>query len=72
MKDQEKELVNRMRFLRNAAPQQFVDFRAAFIAYLTVQLENLIVATDNLPQVQGHAQQCSKLMKLIDEVLKND
>jgi hypothetical protein len=63
----EDELTKRARFLRNAAPQQYEDFYAAFIAYGNRHLEALILATDNLPLAQGHTQQCRKLAQILDE-----
>jgi hypothetical protein len=67
MASPEDELAKRARFLRNAAPQQFEDFRTAFIAYYSRQIEVLVFATDNLPLAQGHAQQCRKLAQILDE-----
>ena len=62
-----KELVQRLRFLRNAAPQQFRDFKTAFEAYTQQRYENMVQTTDNLRQAQGHAQQCRAILDLLEE-----
>lgn len=64
------ELVQRARFLRNAAPQAFLDFYAALSAYADDQYAVMVETTDNLKRAQGHAQQCKKLLKLL-EAAKN-
>lgn len=61
------ELIKHARFLRNAAPQQFVDFQAAFVMYTNEQLQDLVKATDRFPQMQGHAQQCKAILDILDQ-----
>jgi hypothetical protein len=62
------ELARRARFLRNAAPQQFSDFYAAFVEYTEGQFKTLVWETDNLQRVQGHAQQCKKILDVLEGV----
>jgi ABC-type transporter MlaC component len=62
-----KELTQRVRFLRNAAPQQFKDFKTAFEAYTQQSYENLVQTTENLQQAQGRAQQCLAILDLLTE-----
>jgi len=63
-----KELADYARFLRNAAPQEFSNFHAAFEKYTDSTLDNLVFATGDLPLVQGHAQQCVKLLRILEEI----
>jgi hypothetical protein len=63
------ELTKHARFLRNAAPQQFNDFHAAFIAYADRRYKNLVRAeTGNFLQLQGQAQMCEDLVQLLGGV----
>jgi hypothetical protein len=62
------ELAKRARFLRNAAPQQFADFHAAFVDYTDRQYEVMVQTTENLQQAQGHAQQCKKILDVLEGV----
>jgi hypothetical protein len=62
------ELTARARFLRNAAPREFRDFYAAFVDYTDRQTEILLQVTQNWPQAQGHAQQCKKILDVLEEV----
>lgn len=62
------QLIQTAQFLRNAAPPQFDQFRAAFEAYSAEVFSNLLQATVNLPQAQGQAQQCAKLLNLLREI----
>jgi hypothetical protein len=63
------ELTKRARFLRNAAPQQFNDFYAAFVDYTDRKYEGLVQAeTGNFLQLQGQAQQCQALLQLLEGV----
>jgi hypothetical protein len=62
------ELTKRARYMRNAAPQQFLDFYAAF-AVFTAQHFELLVDTDiNLQRAQGHAQMCKKIRDVLEGV----
>lgn len=65
------ELSKRARFLRNAAPQAYLDFYAAFVDYTDRQYEMLVNTPENLQQAQGHAQQCKKILAVLEGV-KND
>jgi hypothetical protein len=62
------DLANYARFLRNGAPQAFDDFVAAFARYTADTVQNMINASANLPVVQGHAQQCAKILNVLEEV----
>jgi hypothetical protein len=63
------ELLKRARFLRNAAPQAFADFHAAFAAYTEGQYETMVLTTaESLQNAQGHAQQCKKILNVLDGV----
>lgn len=59
------DLIQTTQFLKNAAPQQFDQFRAAFEVYTADVFNSLLQATTNLPQVQGQAQQCTKLASML-------
>ena len=61
------DLVDKARFLRNAAPQQFTDFCGAFARYTSTAAEILVKADGNLATFQGHAQQCVKILKALEE-----
>jgi hypothetical protein len=64
-----EELVKRARFLRNAAPQQFNEFFAAFVDYADGKYEGLVRAeASNFLQLQGQAQQCQALLQLLEGV----
>lgn len=60
-------LVRKARLLRNAAPQQFADFFGAFAEYADTAAEILVKADGNLATFQGHAQQCLKILKALEE-----
>jgi peptidoglycan hydrolase-like amidase len=60
-------LTNQARFLRNASPKAYDDFLAAFTAYTEAAAATLVVATENWQLYQGHAQQCLKIMKALEE-----
>ena len=66
-----KELDTYARFLRNAAPQPFDDFCTVFEKYTGETVENMINATTNLPLAQGHAQQCAKILQILEKAKKN-
>jgi len=61
-------LVQTAQFLRNAAPREFDQFRAAFQQYTGNVTKDLIDTTINLERVQGHAQQCRKIELLLEQV----
>jgi hypothetical protein len=61
-------LVNKARFLRNAAPQQFADFYGAFAEYARVSAELMVDATEDIQRFQGHAQQAKNLVQLLEKV----
>ena len=60
------ELTKKARFLRNAAPQQFADFFAEFVAYTDRQYETMVLTTENLHNAQGHAQQCKVIVDALE------
>lgn len=60
-------LMRKARFLRNAAPQQFTDFYGAFVEYAETAAEIMIMTTENLQLYQGHAQQCLKILKALED-----
>lgn len=61
-------LKTKARFLRNAAPRAYDDFFGAFAEYTANTIDVLTEVTENLSLYQGHAQQCKKLMKVLEEV----
>jgi ABC-type transporter MlaC component len=64
-----EELVKRTKFLRNAAPQQFNDFYAAFVNYADRTYKDLVHAEpNNFLQMQGHAQMCKVLVQVLEGV----
>jgi hypothetical protein len=65
------ELTKRARFLHNAAPREYREFLAVFAEYTARQYEVLIQVTNNWQQAQGHAQQCKKILDVLEEA-KND
>ena len=62
-----KEIVRLARALRNAAPQTYNEFHAAFAEYTRESTEILIAGEDRLPLLQGHTQQCMKILALLTE-----
>ena len=62
------ELSKKARFLRNAAPQQYQEFFGAFAEYAERQTEILLQVTQNWQQAQGHAQQCRKILDVLEGV----
>jgi hypothetical protein len=62
------ELTKRARILRNAAPREFQEFHAAFIEYGERQTEILLQVTENWQRAQGHAQQCRKILDVLEGV----
>ncbi len=64
------ELTRRARFLYHAAPREFQEFFAAFVNYTDQQYEVLVMVTDKWQQAQGHAQQCKKIVGILEEAKK--
>jgi hypothetical protein len=62
------ELTKRARYLRNAAPQQFNDFYAAFVDYTDRHFEAMVDTTEDLQRAQGHAQMCKKILAVLEGV----
>lgn len=63
-----KPLVERARFLRNAAPREFEEFHAAFQAYTETAAKDLVMTTGDLQLAQGIARQCLNILHLLEEV----
>ena len=61
-------LHDRARFLRNAAPQAYLDFCTAFTEYTDLQYEKMVDTVDNVQLAQGHAQQCKKILQALEHV----
>jgi len=66
-----KDLVERARFLRNAAPEPYANFLAELRNYTLGVTQTLIFTTENVQIAQGHAQQCLKLTEALEEVMKH-
>lgn len=64
------DLTQRLRYLRNAAPQQYGEFCGAFDRYLQGKLAELAQTEGNVHVAQGKAQMCMKLSKLFNDVQK--
>ena len=62
------ELTIRARYLRNAAPQPYLDFVAAFSKYVDLKYRDLVDTTVGLQQAQGHAQQCRLILQVLEGV----
>jgi len=62
-----KELTERARFLRNAAPREFQDFFAAFVEYTDRQYEMMVQTAEHLERAQGHAQQCKAIVDALEK-----
>ena len=60
-------LTTKARFLRNASPRAFDEFFGAFVEYTEGVNEILVEVTENWQVHQGHAQQCKKLMRALEE-----
>ena len=63
----ENNLLQKARFLRNAAPQQFSDFFGAFAEHTEAVAELMLKADENLQLYQGHARQCGNILKILEE-----
>lgn len=61
-------LEQQARFLRNAAPQEFDKFRAAFAEYTRNSVDFLVNTNGDIQLAQGRAQQCLKLLRLLEEI----
>ena len=61
-----KDLTDQARFLRNASPQAYDKFFAAFADYAAQMTANLIQTTENLQVAQGHAQLAMKLLRALE------
>jgi hypothetical protein len=64
------ELLTTAQYLHNAAPEQFDRFRAEFRRYTAEAVKNLLNASTELPQLQGRAAQCSKLLDEVFDKVK--
>lgn len=62
------ELAKKARFLRNAAPHQFQEFYVAFAEYTERQCEIMLQVTEHWQRAQGHAQQCKKILAVLEGV----
>lgn len=62
------ELTTRARFMRNAAPQAYLDFLKAFEAYTHRKIGDLVEADLDFHLAQGRAQQCIALLRVLDGV----
>jgi hypothetical protein len=62
-----KDITENARFLRNANPQAYEKFIAVFMKYARDQADVLVQTTENLQLAQGHAQQCVKLLRALEE-----
>lgn len=62
------ELTQYAKFLRNAAPQAYADFCTAFEKYTGEAVKNMLNATTDLSVTQGQAQQCAKILKVLEDV----
>jgi len=60
------DLTNSIRFLRNAAPDEFEQFRQAFERYSGGMRHTFIYAPDKLELAQGHAQMCEKILQFLN------
>ena len=63
-----KDLVDHIRFLRNASPQEFDRFCTAFRNYTDSVVYALVTTTGDLPLARGQAQQCVNFLRMLEEV----
>ena len=64
-----KELADHARFIRNAAPQVYVDFCRAFEIYTETMVLAVVHTTgEDLLRAQGRAQGCLKVLRMLEEV----
>lgn len=66
-----KDLTDQARFLRNAAPQVYDRFLAAFAKYTDEKKQMLVETQGNLQLAQGHAQMCVNLLQALQEANKH-
>lgn len=68
-----KDITDQARFLRNASPQTFEAFIAAFAKYSADMTAILIKTntTENLLVAQGHVQMCVKILDALKEANKD-
>jgi hypothetical protein len=62
------DLTTTVQRLRNAAPQQFEEFRTAFRAYTADIIRDYVMAENKLEQMQGQAQQCRGFSELLEKI----
>ena len=63
-----KEIEDTARFLRNAAPPEFNNFYNAFARYTEWTIDTLIKSTGDITRAQGSAQQCLKILRVLEEI----
>jgi hypothetical protein len=61
------DLTTTVQRLRNAAPQQFEEFRTAFRVYTADIVRDFVMAENKLEQMQGQAQQCRKFSEILEK-----
>jgi hypothetical protein len=61
------DLSDSIRFLRHAAPEEFERFRQAFAGYSNDARDKLVQGVDKLEVLQGHAQQCKEILRLLGD-----
>lgn len=61
------DLKTKARFLRNAAPRAYDEFFGAFAEYAESMNDILVEVTENWQVHQGHAQQCKKILRVLEE-----
>jgi hypothetical protein len=59
-------LSDSIRFLHNAAPEEFEQFCQAFARYSDEVRDRLVKSPGQLEVLQGHAQQCVKILELLN------
>jgi hypothetical protein len=64
-----KDISAHARFIRNAAPQVYEDFCKEFEKYTEASIVAVIETTgEELVRAQGRAQQCLKILRVLQEV----
>ena len=59
-------LSDSIKFLRNAAPDEFEQFRQAFAQFSAEASDTLIKSVEKLKVLQGQAQMCVKVLQLLN------
>jgi hypothetical protein len=59
-------LSDSIKFLRNAAPEEFEQFYQALVRYSDEVRKDLVRAPDKLEVMQGQAQMCEKIVQLLN------